>query len=80
MYVEESSPESIFQYVKLPGRELARSRGRKGGRKPIRYDDPKVQTAKLMHKDHGMSIDKICQTLKISRPTFYRYLALQAKQ
>jgi len=58
---------------------LSAARGRKGGRKPITYSDPKVQTAKRMHKDHGMSIDKICKTLKISRATFYRYVALPDK-
>ncbi len=26
--------------------------------------DPKVLTAKKMHKDHGMSIEDICKTLK----------------
>jgi AcrR family transcriptional regulator len=29
-----------------------------------------------MHKDHGMSIENICKTLKISRASFYRYLSL----
>ena len=49
----------LIQERTKAGLSVARARGRKGGRKPIRYDDPKVQTAKLMHKDHGMSIDKI---------------------
>ena len=39
-------------------------------------DDPKVKTAKRMHQDHGMNIDQICEMLKISRATFYRYLAV----
>jgi len=58
------------------GLKAARVRGKKGGRKPIFADDPKVITAKKMHKDQSLSIDNICKTLKISRPTFYRYLAL----
>ena len=33
-------------------------------------------TAKRLHKDRSLSIDQICKTLGISRPTFYRYLAL----
>lgn len=33
-------------------------------------------TAKKMHKDHGMSINDICKILKISRASFYRYIAL----
>jgi DNA invertase Pin-like site-specific DNA recombinase len=55
---------------------VARSRGRLGGRKKIEPDNPKVLTAKKMHKDHGMSIENICKTLKISRATFYRYVGM----
>ena len=58
------------------GLAAARARGRLGGRKPIRADDPRVVTAKRLHKDRSLSIDQICKTLGISRPTFYRYLAL----
>ncbi len=66
----------LIQERTRAGLGAARARGRKGGRKPISPDDPRVKTAKRMHKDHGMSIDQICETLKISRPTFCRYLAL----
>ena len=66
----------LIQERTRAGLAVARARGRKGGRKPISPDDPRVMTAKRMHKDHGMNIDQICETLKISRPTFYRYLAL----
>ena len=58
------------------GLAAARARGRLGGRKPIRADDPRVVTAKRLHKDRSLSIDQLCKTLGISRPTFYRYLAL----
>ncbi len=58
------------------GLAAARARGRLGGRKPIRPDDPRVVTAKRLHRDHTLSINQICETLGISRPTFYRYLAL----
>lgn len=54
--------------------DAARARGRRGERKKIASDNPKVLTAKRMHKNHGMSIDDICKTLKISRTSFYRYL------
>ena len=56
------------------GLDAARARGRSGGRKKIDDNNPKVQMAKKMHKDHGMSIDNICNTLKISRASFYRYV------
>lgn len=42
----------------------------------IASDNPKVITAKRMHKNHGMNINDICKTLKISRASFYRYLSL----
>lgn len=67
----------LIQERTRAGLDSARARGRKGGRKKVSSSDPRVQMAKRMHKDHGMSIDKICKTLKISRPTFYRYIALR---
>ncbi len=58
------------------GLDAARARGRQGGRKKVEATNPKVMMAKNMHKDHGMSIENICKTLKISRASFYRYLSL----
>ena len=58
------------------GLSAARARGRKGGRKPITGDDPRVKTACRMHRDHELSVEQICKTLDISRATFYRYLAV----
>ncbi len=66
----------LIQERTRAGLEAARSRGRRGGRKRIENTDPRVLMAKNMHKDHGMSIDNICKTLKISRASFYRYLGL----
>jgi DNA invertase Pin-like site-specific DNA recombinase len=56
--------------------DAARARGRNGGRKKLENTHPKVLMAKKMHKNHGMNINDICQTLKISRASFYRYVAL----
>lgn len=66
----------LIQERTQAGLSAARARGRKGGRKPVSPEDPRVKTVKRMHQDHDMSIKQICKTLKISRPTFYRYLAL----
>ena len=66
----------LIQERTLAGLAAARARGRLGGRKPISPDDPLVVTAKRLHKDRSLSIAQICKTLGISRPTFYRYLAL----
>jgi DNA invertase Pin-like site-specific DNA recombinase len=67
----------LIQERTRAGLDAARARGRKGGRKKIASDDPRVLTAQQMHKNHGMSIDKICKLLKISRASFYRYVAMQ---
>ena len=66
----------LIQERTQAGLVAARARGRLGGRRPIRADDPRVVTAKRLHKDRGLRIDQICKMLGISRPTFYRYLAL----
>lgn len=66
----------LIQERTRAGLDAVRSRGRKGGRKKMENTAPKVLMAKNMHKDHGMSIDDICKTLKISRASFYRYIAL----
>jgi hypothetical protein len=39
-------------------------------------DAPRIQTAKRLHGDKSMVIADICRTLRISRPTLYRYVAL----
>lgn len=67
----------LIQERTMAGLTAARARGRNGGRKKVAATDPKVQTAKRMHKDHQMPIETICKTLKISRATFYRYLAIE---
>ena len=66
----------LIQERTQAGLAAARARGRLGGRRPVRADDPRVATAKRLHQDSGLSINQICKTLGISRPTFYRYLAL----
>lgn len=66
----------LIQERTKAGLAVARARGRTGGRRPISPTDPRVQMAKRMHTDHGMAIGEICRTLKISRATFYRYVAL----
>ena len=38
--------------------------------------DARVLSVKRLYRDGGLSINHICKTLGISRPTFYRYLAL----
>ena len=67
----------LIQERTRAGLQVARARGRKGGRKAISPTNPKVLMAKKMHKNHGMSIKDICKTLKISKASFYRYINLK---
>jgi DNA invertase Pin-like site-specific DNA recombinase len=70
----------LIQERTSAGLQAARARGRKGGRKPLDPRAPRVQMAKAMHQDTRVRIADICQILKISRATLYRYLALQEEQ
>jgi DNA invertase Pin-like site-specific DNA recombinase len=56
----------------LAGLAAARARGRKGGGKPV--DPRKKALARTLYADKTNDIAFICQTLKISRATLYRYL------
>lgn len=50
----------------------ARARGRKGGR-PRALTDKKAAMALALRQDPTRSVQDICETLGISRATFYRY-------
>lgn len=56
------------------GMEAARARGKKGGRKKLDANNSKVITAKQLHKDHNLTINQICDVMKITRSTFYRLI------
>ena len=44
------------------------------------FNDPKIITAKKLHADKTIPIDDICTTLRISKPTLYRYLKIGIDQ
>lgn len=67
----------LIQERTRAGLTSARARGNKGGRKSIPADDPKVKMAKQMHKDHSITINEICESLNVSRSTFFRYLKVE---
>lgn len=54
------------------GLKAARARGKKGGRPP-KMTPEQIDTAKRLMADPEISIDRICQTMKVSRSTLYRY-------
>ncbi|MBI2501782.1 MAG: helix-turn-helix domain-containing protein [Candidatus Latescibacteria bacterium] len=76
---DRSPPDRLIQERTQAGLAAARARGRKGGRKPITTQDPKVRMARKMYPDQEMDLAEICHTLQISRATFYRYLALSER-
>jgi hypothetical protein len=43
---------------------------------PYLEHDPQVQLPYTMYVDHHWTIDELCATLRISRATCYRYVAL----
>jgi DNA invertase Pin-like site-specific DNA recombinase len=59
------------------GLAAARARGRHGGRPKTGINNPKVQMAKQMHLNQSLSVASICESLSISRATFYRYLTMK---
>lgn len=64
----------LIQERTKAGLAAARARGKFGGRRKIDGDDPRVITAKALHRDHGNSISDICRTLQVSKTTLYRWL------
>ena len=66
----------LIQERTKAGLAAARARGRNGGRPKVTAAETKVVLAKKLHADKSLEIDDICQTLKMSRSTFYRYVRL----
>lgn len=60
----------------LAGLAAARSRGRLGGHPKAEAlnDGKKVALAQALYDDKRRSIAEICQTLRVSRATLYRYI------
>ena len=68
----------LIQERTKAGLAIARARGRHGGRPRLEREEAKVLAARKLAKDKTLSIDDICQSLKISRSTYYRYLAMES--
>ena len=58
----------------MAGLRAARARGRVGGR-PRKLDAKKTELAYQLYDEKKYGVKEICQTLGISKPTFYAYLA-----
>ena len=66
----------LIQERTKAGLAAARARGRVGGRPKTSPQDAKVRLAKTLLADKSLEVDDICETLKISRSTLYRYANL----
>lgn len=55
------------------GLAAARARGRLGGR-PRVMDKKKIELAKSLYNEEKLTVEEICDLIKISRATFYRYV------
>lgn len=64
---------SLIQERTKAGLLAARARGRLGGR-PRANNSNRVGIAKTLYADGKTSVSQICETLKVSRATFYRDL------
>ena len=64
---------NLIQERTQAGLVAARARGRKGGRPPA-LDDSKRKMAIKLYNSREHSVEKICQTMGISRPTLYSYV------
>jgi DNA invertase Pin-like site-specific DNA recombinase len=66
----------LIQERTKAGIAAARARGHKGGRPPMRPNEPKIVLAKKLFQDRSICLDDICATLKMSKSTLYRYVAM----
>ena len=66
----------LIQERTKAGLAAARARRHQGGRPGLTTDAAKLRLAKKLHLDKSLSIDEICETLKISRSTYYRYVRM----
>jgi DNA invertase Pin-like site-specific DNA recombinase len=66
----------LIQERTCAGLAAARARGKKGGRKPVQPEEPRVRMASRMYGDPRLTVADICHALRISPATFYRYIAL----
>src|SRR6266853_2916487 len=66
----------LIQERTRAGLLAARARGKIGGRRPVRPDNPRVQMAYALYTAQRLTAAALCQALRISPATFYRYVAL----
>ena len=65
---------NLIRERSIAGLEVARARGRVGGRPKLKATEGKVAMARKLYADKTTEIKEICKTLNISRATLYRYV------
>jgi DNA invertase Pin-like site-specific DNA recombinase len=70
---------NLIQERTRAGLAAARARGRKGGR-PYALDKSKRKMVIDLYNSREHSVEEICQTMGISRPTLYNYLKADKSQ
>lgn len=66
----------LIQERTKAGLAAARARGRIGGRPVMDRNHPKIKLANKLFCDKSIELEDICDTLKISRSTLYRYVSM----
>ncbi len=66
----------LIQERTKAGLAAARCRGKKGGRPKLPNDSPRIVLAQKLFADKSVTLDAICETLKVSKSTLYRYVRI----
>ena len=69
---------TLIRERSMAGQAAARARGRVGGR-PKTLDTTMIQMAQSLYDSRKHSINEICKTMGVSKPTLYRYIKKETK-
>jgi DNA invertase Pin-like site-specific DNA recombinase len=79
VYKTFAALQNVLKAKTTAGRRVARAKGRKGGR-PKSLTAEEVTLLRELYNNKDVSIPEICEQLKISKMTLYRYVKHRDKQ
>jgi DNA invertase Pin-like site-specific DNA recombinase len=79
VYKTFAALQTVLKEKTTAGRRVARAKGRKGGRPKILTPE-EVTLLQELYNNPDVSVPEICQQLKISKMTLYRYVKRRDKQ
>jgi DNA invertase Pin-like site-specific DNA recombinase len=79
VYKTFAALRTVLKEKTTAGRRVARAKGRKGGR-PKSLTPEEVTLLQELYNNPDISVPEICQQLKISKMTLYRYVRRRDKQ